>query len=86
MYALQTESVVRFVALLSPTLSSSTMPHIDDEANGGNRDAGYRPSSNYHSQSSTFRVICVGAGAAGLLVAYKMKKGLADYELVCYEK
>ena len=28
----------------------------------------------------------VGAGAAGLLVAYKMKKNFTNYELVCYEK
>jgi ribulose 1,5-bisphosphate synthetase/thiazole synthase len=59
------------------------MPHIEDEASNGE----YRTSNQYHSQpSKPLRVICVGAGAAGLLVAYKMKKSFSDYELVCYEK
>ncbi|OCL13540.1 FAD/NAD(P)-binding domain-containing protein [Glonium stellatum] len=39
-----------------------------------------------HSTPSELRVICAGAGAAGLLVAYKMKKLFTNYELVCYEK
>ena len=46
----------------------------------------YRIADQYHSQGKTIRVIHVGAGAAGLLMAYKMKKLFADYELVCYEK
>ncbi len=42
----------------------------------------------WHSKTAghNLRVVCVGAGAAGLLVAYKMKRGFKDYELVCYEK
>ncbi|KAH0829681.1 putative sterigmatocystin biosynthesis monooxygenase stcW [Fonsecaea pedrosoi] len=40
----------------------------------------------YHSQPSQLRVICVGAGAAGILVAYRMQKELKNYELVCYDK
>ena len=32
------------------------------------------------------KVIAVGAGAAGLLVAYKMKRMFSNYELTCYEK
>jgi cation diffusion facilitator CzcD-associated flavoprotein CzcO len=46
----------------------------------------YRIKDQYHSQGRTIRVIHVGAGAAGLLTAYKMKKLFTDYELVCYEK
>jgi cation diffusion facilitator CzcD-associated flavoprotein CzcO len=47
----------------------------------------YRVKDQYHSQAGrTIRVIHVGAGAAGLLTAYKMKKLFKDYELVCYEK
>ena len=48
--------------------------------------APYRVADQYHSQGRTIRVIHVGAGAAGLLMAYKMKKLFSDYELVCYEK
>lgn len=62
------------------------MPYVHQEANDSNGNDEYRPSSQYHSQPSTIRVICVGAGAAGLLVAYKMKRSFADFELVCYEK
>jgi cation diffusion facilitator CzcD-associated flavoprotein CzcO len=46
----------------------------------------YQIKDQYHSQGRTIRVIHVGAGAAGLLMAYKMKKLFANYELVCYEK
>lgn len=46
----------------------------------------YIPSSRYHSQPETLRVIHVGAGAAGLIVAYKLQKQLQKFELVCYEK
>ena len=40
----------------------------------------------WHSQPTHLRVITVGAGAAGLLMAYKMKMNFTNYELVCYEK
>lgn len=46
----------------------------------------YKVEPQWHSKPGHIRVICVGAGAAGLLVAYKMKKGFKNYELVCYEK
>jgi cation diffusion facilitator CzcD-associated flavoprotein CzcO len=50
------------------------------------REPGYSVEPQWHSQRRKIRVICVGAGAAGLLVAYKLKKNFKDYELVCYEK
>ncbi len=47
----------------------------------------YHIQEQWHSQLSDLRVICVGAGAAGLCVAYKMKHmKFSKYELVCYEK
>lgn len=39
-----------------------------------------------HSDPDPIRVICVGAGASGLCLAYKMKLHMTNYELVCYEK
>lgn len=32
------------------------------------------------------RVVCIGAGASGLLVAYKLQRSFENYSLVCYEK
>lgn len=46
----------------------------------------YRIADQYHSQGKTIKVVNVGAGAAGLLLAYKMKKLFNNYELTCYEK
>lgn len=59
-----------------------TKPTAHEEANG----SVYKIKEQWHSQSSNLRVINVGAGAAGLLMAYKMKKEFENYELVCYEK
>lgn len=42
--------------------------------------------NQWHSQPRTIRIIHVGAGATGLCAAYKMRKQLQNYELVCYEK
>lgn len=46
----------------------------------------YQVKNQWHSQPRPIRVICVGAGAAGLLVAYKLKRTLKLYDLVVYEK
>ena len=56
--------------------------HEADQANG----SAYKIKEQWHSEPSHLRVIHVGAGAAGLLMAYKMKKEFANYDLVCYEK
>lgn len=49
-------------------------------------DAGYVVEPQWHSKTRHLRVVCVGAGAAGLMVAYKMQRNSQDYELVVYEK
>jgi cation diffusion facilitator CzcD-associated flavoprotein CzcO len=47
----------------------------------------YNVLEQWHSQPGHLRVICAGAGAAGLCVAYKMKQmNFTNYDLVCYEK
>ena len=56
------------------------MPLMEEESGP------YRIADQYHSQGRKIKVIHVGAGAAGLLTAYKMKKQFDNYELVCYEK
>jgi hypothetical protein len=69
-------------------LASSTMPHSTAETNGetNGHAGGFRVEEHWHSDPGDLRVICVGAGAAGLLVAYKMKKLFSKYELVVYDK
>ena len=32
------------------------------------------------------KVICIGAGASGLLLAYKLQRSFEQFELVLYEK
>lgn len=40
----------------------------------------------FHSKHRPVRIIHVGAGAAGLLTAFKAQKLLRNFSLVCYEK
>lgn len=53
---------------------------------GGTDEQPYAILPQWHSKPEKLRVIHVGAGAAGLLMAYKMQKLFTTYELVCYEK
>ncbi|KAH8898107.1 FAD/NAD(P)-binding domain-containing protein [Thozetella sp. PMI_491] len=48
----------------------------------------YRVLDQYHSKPTKLRVACVGAGAAGLCVSYKMNKMLepGSWELTIFEK
>ncbi|KAJ9613307.1 hypothetical protein H2200_003249 [Cladophialophora chaetospira] len=46
----------------------------------------YEILNQYHSQPRKIKIIHVGAGASGLLLAYKAQRQLRNYELVCYEK
>jgi hypothetical protein len=46
----------------------------------------YTISEAHHSFERRLRIIHVGAGASGLLTAYKARWMLENYELICYEK
>lgn len=50
------------------------------------QDVKYTVEPQWHSKPGHMKVICTGAGAAGLLVAYKMKKAFKNHELTLYEK
>ncbi len=39
-----------------------------------------------HSKQDSIKIIHVGAGPSGLLMAYKAKKLLQNFELICYDK
>uniref|UniRef100_A0A8H7Y6L6 Uncharacterized protein n=1 Tax=Psilocybe cubensis TaxID=181762 RepID=A0A8H7Y6L6_PSICU len=47
--------------------------------------AHFRTTMPIHHQRH-LKVICIGAGASGLLMAYKMQRNFENYELMCYEK
>lgn len=51
-------------------------------------DGPYRVLNQYHSEPRRLRVACVGAGASGLCLAYKMEKMLEEgtFELTLFEK
>ena len=49
------------------------------------RDAARRLEAPIHTERHV-RVICVGAGASGLLFAYKMQKHFSNFSLAVYEK
>ncbi|ERS96873.1 hypothetical protein HMPREF1624_07082 [Sporothrix schenckii ATCC 58251] len=48
----------------------------------------YRVLQQYHSKPTKLRVACIGAGASGICLAYKMEKQMVpgSFELVLYEK
>ncbi|KAL5390168.1 hypothetical protein PMIN06_002078 [Paraphaeosphaeria minitans] len=53
-----------------------------------NPEGEYRVLQQYHSKPSKLRVACVGAGASGLCLSYKMEKMMVpgSWELILYEK
>lgn len=48
-------------------------------------DARHRLQGPIHAQRHV-RVICIGAGASGLLMAYKLQRHFSNYSLQVYEK
>lgn len=46
----------------------------------------YTIESQWHSKERQLKVVCIGAGATGLLAAYKLKKEFQNYELAIYDK
>ncbi|KIX10029.1 uncharacterized protein Z518_01110 [Rhinocladiella mackenziei CBS 650.93] len=46
----------------------------------------YEILEQYHSEPRKIKIIHIGAGASGLLLAYKAERFLRNYELICYEK
>jgi cation diffusion facilitator CzcD-associated flavoprotein CzcO len=51
----------------------------------GNLDASKRLAGPLHAERHV-RVICIGAGASGLLMAYKLQKHFQNFSLQVYEK
>lgn len=75
----------------------STMPSVVEGLNGASThydyperspSGPYRILDQYHSRPRKLKVACVGAGASGLCLAYKMQKMLEEgsWELTLFEK
>lgn len=86
------------VAVLSPTLPPYALlyfllpPHhlspndaMPEYTVSGSGDAAARVRGLIHAQRHV-RVICIGAGASGLLMAYKLQRHFSNYSLTVYEK
>ncbi len=75
-------------------MAASAMPSV---VNGGESqydypeatpEGPYRILNQYHSKPRKLRVVCVGAGASGLCLAYKMERMLevGSWELTLFDK
>lgn len=71
--------------ILSHYLNFLKMGSLDSIPND-KTSGDYVVSDRFHSEPDPIRVVCVGAGAGGLCLAYKMKLHMTNYDLVCYEK
>lgn len=54
------------------------MPHV--------QEPGMEVPNIPQCEPQKIKIIHVGMGAAGMLCAFKARKMLANYELICYEK
>ncbi|KAF2032805.1 FAD/NAD(P)-binding domain-containing protein [Setomelanomma holmii] len=78
-------------------MAPSEMPNALNGVNGFGHNYDYPPANvegpykvlnQYHSKPTKMRVVCAGAGASGLCLAYKMEKMLepGSWELTLFEK
>lgn len=58
---------------------------LPEAVQAGHKDTTTRMHAPIHTEKR-IRVICIGAGASGLLVAYKLQKHFQNYSLTLYEK
>lgn len=58
----------------------ANIPHAAQQAG-----AAWRLEAPVHAEKH-LRIICIGAGASGLLVAYKLQKHFKNFTLAVYEK
>ncbi|KAF5373273.1 hypothetical protein D9615_007390 [Tricholomella constricta] len=54
-------------------------------ANGNSTEEDPRLKSHIHKERH-MKIVCIGAGASGLLLAYKLQRSFDNFELVVYEK
>ena len=66
-------------------IPESDAPHENSWYNGRDFD-GYRISEHPLYTKRHLRIVCIGAGASGLQLAYKAERLLENVELQIYEK
>ncbi|WRT66381.1 uncharacterized protein IL334_003336 [Kwoniella shivajii] len=67
---------------MQPTVS----PTIDEPFSGRNPDGSYKVLNQPLGMRRKLRVVCVGAGASGINMAYKIQSHMKDVEFVTYDK
>ena len=84
-------------------IETTESPYVLTNANGGStsqtedafeypphvpQNAAYTVLNQYHSKPTKLRVACIGAGASGLCLAYKMERQLVpgSWELTLFDK
>jgi cation diffusion facilitator CzcD-associated flavoprotein CzcO len=81
--------ITKPVMLISSSPDPNALPGKDDVHSNtwyNQEFDGYRISEHPLHQKAPIRIICVGAGASGLQVAYKAERALENYELQIYDK
>ncbi len=61
------------------------LPTLGKRKNRGDEDAQRRMGGPIH-QERNVKIICIGAGASGLLFAYKIQRHFENFDLTIYEK
>ena len=74
-----------WVALFDSLLVVVAWSKIDSTM-GSNPATHYAIRDVSHSEPRKLKIIHVGAGASGLLTAYKSERTLENFQLICYEK
>jgi cation diffusion facilitator CzcD-associated flavoprotein CzcO len=81
--------ITKPVMLISSSPDPNALPGKEDVHSNTwyNQDfEGYRISEQPLHQKAPIRIVCVGAGASGLQIAYKAERALENYELQIYDK
>ena len=68
-----------------PIREAANVSTLGKRKNRADDDVQRRMGGPIH-QERHVKIICVGAGASGLLFAYKIQRHFQNYELVIYEK
>lgn len=68
-----------------PIREATHLPSLGKRKNRAEDDVRRRMNGPIH-QERNVKVICVGAGASGLLFAYKIQRHFQNVDLVVYEK
>lgn len=68
-----------------PVQETMKAPALGKRKSRGDQDHDRRLGGPIH-QERHVRIICVGAGASGLLMAYKIQRHFQNFDLTVYEK